>query len=72
METTAPIDTFNKFMVGLHGSNLTIMNRTNDLRSLSRSDAYNLASYLVSMAECLPANPDSPTFEQVLAAVQSC
>ncbi len=59
-----PIDTANKFMVGLQGDHLAVLRPP--LGLITKADALNLAAYLVMLAE------DSPgRFKAVLEAVQN-
>lgn len=56
------IDTFNKFLVGMKGDNVTIM-RMSPL--MTKQDALLLAAYLVALAD------DDNEFAEVLKAVQN-
>ena len=63
---TTEINTMNKFMVGATTSQVTIM--IPPVAGLSKEAAFNLAAYLVTMAEML--EPHDLTFEAVLNAIQ--
>lgn len=57
-----PIDTTNRFLVGVQGEQIAILKLG---RSMSKDDALNLAAYLVALAD------DDGTFPSILAAVQN-
>lgn len=63
------IDTFNKFMVGVHGDRVMIARPPT--RAITCEEALNLAAYLATMVEILPAAEGAPTFDQVLEAVRN-
>jgi hypothetical protein len=60
-----PIDTFNRFMVGVRGNDIVFLRPIPHI--VSKKDALLLAAYLVTMAE----EPDAPSFKEVLDAVLS-
>lgn len=57
------IDAFNKFLVGMQGQSLVILNPPRGV--ISKQDALVLAAWLVSMAD-----PLGEQFEKTLAAVR--
>jgi hypothetical protein len=62
----AQIDTTNRFMVGLIGEKFQILNLRALRGPITKADAFNLAAYLVAMAE-----EDAGEFQRVLDAVQN-
>jgi hypothetical protein len=62
----AKIETFNKFLVGVHGDRIVMMNSEELTGSLSADDALLLAAYLVTLAD-----PNGERFAKVLEAVQN-
>ena len=61
MSETTPVDTTNKFFVGVKGGHITVMY---PVSTLLRADALNLAAYLVTLVG------DDDLWERTLAAVQ--
>ena len=61
-----PIETLNKFLVGVRGDEIVIMNPPRTL--ISKEDALLLAAYLVAMADTSEGHEQ---FERVLEAVES-
>jgi hypothetical protein len=61
------LDTFNKFVVGVQGDKVTIMNiAPGTIPKLSKPEALNLAAWLVSLAD-----PTGDEFHKWLEAVQN-
>jgi hypothetical protein len=63
-----PVDTFNLFAVGLQAERIRVILLQRLVSGLTADEAFNLAAYLVVMAELL-----EPiwSFDQVLAAVRA-
>lgn len=62
------IDTTNRHMVTVKGNQVLI---TYGLQLMTSMEAKAFAAWLVAMADCV-SEPDEPSFEDVLAAVQNC